>query len=70
LWCSTISRKRVDLETVKYFTEISNLFDNKEIDLDERSTICANALKETKGKELELATDAVISHVLQTLIGG
>jgi nucleolar protein 9 len=48
--------------------EISNLFDNKEIDLDERSTICANALEETRGKELELATDAVISHTLQLLM--
>jgi nucleolar protein 9 len=65
-----LSRKRVDPETAKYFMEISNLFDNKEIDSDERSTICANALEETKGKELELATDAMISHILQTLIGG
>ncbi|GJM84438.1 hypothetical protein PR202_ga00106 [Eleusine coracana subsp. coracana] len=65
-----VLRKRVDPETAKYFTEISNLFDNKEIDLDERSAICANALEETKGKELELTTDAVISHILQTLIEG
>ncbi|GJN20472.1 hypothetical protein PR202_gb07853 [Eleusine coracana subsp. coracana] len=65
-----VLRKRVDPETAKYFAEISNLFDNKEIDLDERSAICANALEETKGKELELATDAVISHILQTLIEG
>uniref|UniRef100_A0A0A8XQ10 PUM-HD domain-containing protein n=1 Tax=Arundo donax TaxID=35708 RepID=A0A0A8XQ10_ARUDO len=65
-----VLRKRVDPETAKYFSEISNLFDNKEIDLDERSTICANALEETKGKELELATDGVISHILQILIEG
>ncbi|KAL6661867.1 hypothetical protein ACP70R_001251 [Stipagrostis hirtigluma subsp. patula] len=65
-----VLRKRVDPETAKYFMEISNLFDNKEIDLDERSTICANALEETKGKELELATDAVISHTLQVLVEG
>ncbi|TVT97843.1 hypothetical protein EJB05_56886 [Eragrostis curvula] len=65
-----VLRKRVDPETAKYYTEISNLFDNKEIDLDERSAICANALEETKGKELELVTDAVISHILQTLIEG
>lgn len=63
-------RKRVDPETAKYFMEISNLFDNKEIDFEEHSTICANALEETKGKELELATDAVISHTLQVLIEG
>ena len=68
--CSTICRKRVDPETAKYFMEISNLFDNKEIDLDERSTICANALEETRGKELELSTDAVISHTLQVLVEG
>ncbi|KAJ1280283.1 hypothetical protein BS78_04G219600 [Paspalum vaginatum] len=65
-----ILRKRVDPETAKYFMEISNLFDNKEIDLEERSTICANALEETRGKELELATDAVISHTLQVLVEG
>ncbi|OEL18678.1 Pumilio-like protein 23 [Dichanthelium oligosanthes] len=66
----SVLRKRVDPETAKYFMEISNLFDNKEIDLDERSTICANALEETIGKELELATDAVISHTLQVLVEG
>ncbi|CAN6253282.1 unnamed protein product [Urochloa humidicola] len=65
-----VLRKRVDPETAKYFMEISNLFDNKEIDLDERSTICANALEETRGKELKLATDAVISHTLQVLVEG
>jgi len=63
-------RKRVDPETAKYFMEISNLFDNKEIDFEERSTICVNALEEARGKELELATDAVISHTLQVLIEG
>ncbi|XP_062205360.1 pumilio homolog 23-like [Phragmites australis] len=65
-----VLRKRVDPETAKYYMEISNLFDNKEIDLEERSAICANALEETKGKELELATDAVISHTLQVLVEG
>ncbi|KAL6858760.1 hypothetical protein ACP4OV_017762 [Aristida adscensionis] len=65
-----VLRKRVDPETARYFMEISNLFDNKEIDLEERSAICANALEETKGKELELATDAVVSHTLQVLIEG
>lgn len=68
--CSTIFRKKVDPETAKYFLEISNLFDNKEIDLEDRSTICANALEETKGKELELVTDGVISHTLQILVQG
>ena len=63
-------RKRVDPETAKYYMEISNLFDNKEIGLEERSAICANALEETRGKGLELATDAVISHTLQVLVEG
>ncbi|CAM0949351.1 unnamed protein product [Alopecurus aequalis] len=63
-------RKKVEPETAKYFLEISNLFDNKEIDLEDRSTICANALEETKGKELELVTDGVISHTLQILVEG
>lgn len=67
---ANVIRKKVDPETAKYFLEISNLFENKEIDLEERSTICANALEETKGKELELVTDGVISHTLQILIQG
>lgn len=67
---TNVLRKKVDPETAKYFLEISNLFDNKEIDLEERSTICANALEETRGKELELATDGVISHTLQVLVEG
>ncbi|KAG8091335.1 hypothetical protein GUJ93_ZPchr0012g20525 [Zizania palustris] len=67
---TNVLRKKVDPETAKYFLEISNLFDNKEIDLEERSTICANALEETKGKELELATDGAISHTLQVLVEG
>ncbi|KAM0836244.1 hypothetical protein ACQ4PT_062442 [Festuca glaucescens] len=65
-----VIRKKVEPETAKYFLEISNLFDNKEIDLEDRSTICANALEETKGKELELVTDGVISHTLQILVEG
>ena len=38
--------------------------------MEDRSTICANALEETKGKELELVTDGVISHTLQILVEG
>uniref|UniRef100_A0ACD5WV78 Uncharacterized protein n=1 Tax=Avena sativa TaxID=4498 RepID=A0ACD5WV78_AVESA len=67
---ANIIRKKVEPETAKYFLEISNLFDNKEIDLEDRSTICTNALEETKGKELELVTDGVISHTLQILVEG
>ncbi|XP_068663663.1 pumilio homolog 23-like [Aristolochia californica] len=63
-------RKRVDPETVKYFSDIANLFESGGIELEERSFICGNALEETKGKELELATDKIISHTLQTLLEG
>lgn len=63
-------RKRVDPETVKYFTEIAKLFESNEVDLEERSAICGNALEETRGKEAELATDMIISHTLQILLEG
>lgn len=66
----TCCRKPVDPETSKYFSEIANLFESNEIDMEERSSLCSNALEETRGKELELATDYIISHTLQTLIGG
>lgn len=66
----SVIRKRVDPETAKYFTEIANLFEGGGIDLDERSIICGNTLEETRGKELELATDAVLSRLLQTLLEG
>jgi len=54
----------------KYFLEIANLFESSEVDLEERSVICGNALEETRGKELEVATDYIISHTLQTLLEG
>lgn len=66
----TCCRKPVDPETSKYFSEIANLFESNEIDMEERSSLCSNALEETRGKELELATDYIISHTLQTLIEG
>lgn len=50
--------------------EISNLFDGDGVDLEERPFICSNALGETRGKELELATDVIISRTLQTLLEG
>ncbi|XP_028787753.1 pumilio homolog 23-like, partial [Neltuma alba] len=61
-------RKQVDPETAKYFSEIANLFESNEVDLEERSVICGNALEETRGKEFELATDYIISHTLQSLL--
>lgn len=63
-------RKEIDPETSKYFSEIANLFDNNEVDLEERSVICGNALEETRGREYEIATDYIVSHVLQTLLEG
>ena len=38
--------------------------------MEERSVICGNALEEARGKELEIATDYIISHTLQTLLEG
>ncbi|XP_062008837.1 pumilio homolog 23 isoform X2 [Rosa rugosa] len=66
----TVVRKQVDPETAKYFSEIANLFESDGIDIEERSSLCSNALEETRGKELELATDYIISHTLQTLVEG
>ncbi|KAL6996184.1 hypothetical protein U1Q18_006318 [Sarracenia purpurea var. burkii] len=61
-------RKQVDPETAKYYSEIANVIEGT--DLEERSVICGNALEESKGKEVELATDYVISHTFQTLLEG
>ncbi|CAK9144687.1 unnamed protein product [Ilex paraguariensis] len=63
-------RKQVDPETAKYFSEIANVVEGTEIDLEERSAICGNALEETRQKEVELSTDYIISHTLQTLLEG
>lgn len=63
-------RKQVDPETTKYFTEISNLFESDQVDFEERSVICGNALEEAEGKEFELATDYIISHTMQGLLEG
>lgn len=63
-------RKQIDPETAKYFAEIANAIEGTEIEPEERSVICGNALEETRGKEAELATDYIISHTLQTLLEG
>ncbi|XP_022992154.1 pumilio homolog 23-like [Cucurbita maxima] len=67
---TSLIRKQVDPETTKYFTEISNLFESDEVDFEERSIICGNALEEAVGKEFELATDYIISHTMQSLLEG
>lgn len=46
------------------------MIEGTEIDLEQRSVICGNALEEARGKELELATDYIISHTMQTLLEG
>lgn len=67
---TSLPRKKVDPETTKYFTEISNVIEGNGVDYEERSVICGNALEEATGKELELATDYIISHTLQALLDG
>ncbi|KAI4325706.1 hypothetical protein MLD38_031081 [Melastoma candidum] len=67
---SSFVRKPVDPATAKYFSEIANLFESNEVELEERPFICGNALEEAIDKEFELATDYVISHILQTLLEG
>lgn len=63
-------RKMVDPETAQYLTHIANHLEQSDVELEERSIICGNALEEIRGKELEIATDYVISHTLQTLLEG
>lgn len=63
-------RKQIDPETVKYFSEIANVLENGEVELEERPVICGNALEESRGKEVELVTDHIISHTMQTLLDG
>ncbi|KAL4178895.1 hypothetical protein AMTRI_Chr13g117430 [Amborella trichopoda] len=60
--------KRVDPETSKYFLEISSLLEGNVNDLEERSVLCGNALEETRGKELQIASDKILSHVLEILL--
>lgn len=63
-------RKQIDPETTTYFSEIANRLESEEVELEERSLICANALEETRGKEFEIATDYILSHTLETILQG
>ncbi|XP_056685054.1 pumilio homolog 23 isoform X2 [Spinacia oleracea] len=63
-------RNQIDPETVKYLSEIANVLESGEVELEERSVVCGNALEESRGKEMELATDHIISHTMQTLLDG
>ncbi|KAL9247238.1 hypothetical protein vseg_020690 [Gypsophila vaccaria] len=67
---SSFVRKQIDPETAKYFSEIANALESTELDLDERTVMCINALEETTGKEVELANDTFISHTIQALLEG
>lgn len=69
-WKCFNCRKQVDPETTKYFTEIANVIEGTELELEERSVICGNALEEASGKEVELATDYILSHTMQSLLEG
>ncbi|XP_057548453.1 pumilio homolog 23 [Amaranthus tricolor] len=63
-------RKQVDPEIAKYFSDIANLLEGGEIGADEHPIICSNALEESRGKEVELVTDYILSHTMQTLLEG
>lgn len=63
-------RKQVDPEAAKYFAEIANVLECGDVDMEERPYVCGNALEEARGKEVELATDHIVSHTLQTLLEG
>ena len=41
-------RKPVDPEAAKYYSEIENVIRGTEVDLEERSIMCSNALEESK----------------------
>ena len=60
----------MDPEIAKYFSDIANLLEGGEIGADEHPIICSNALEESRGKEVELVTDYILSHTMQTLLEG
>ncbi|CAM6094256.1 unnamed protein product [Calypogeia fissa] len=65
------ARKRLDPQTKSYFLEIASLVDKGgggESSAEETEAICAQALEESTGKELQLACDPSCGRVLQTLL--
>lgn len=60
---------RVDDETVGYLNEVSAHFKTL-YDAEERSLLLDNVLEEVAGKEVEIATDAVTSRLLEALLAG
>ncbi|CAA6659278.1 unnamed protein product [Spirodela intermedia] len=67
---TSVLRKKVNPELANYFYQIANLFESNSIDLEEKPVVCGSALEETRGEELGLATDVVLSHTLQILLEG
>lgn len=67
---SSYIRQQIDPETTKYFSEIMDVLESGGLELEERSVICGNALEESRGIEVELATDHIISRTMQMLLDG
>jgi len=65
---NSFHRKKLDPETIQYFTEISSLLENSSTDAEERVILCSNALEESRGKELQLSCDKVFSRLFENLI--
>lgn len=65
---NSFHRKKLDPETIQYFTEISSLLENSSTDAEERVILCSNALDESRGKELQLCCDKVFSRLFENLI--
>jgi hypothetical protein len=57
----------VEQTTVQYFVEVKHHFDGLD-DLEEKSRLVENALEEAKGREVEIATDAMCSRVLEVFL--
>lgn len=60
---------RVDSETVTYLTEVSTHLKTL-MDDEERDLLIQNVLEEVAGKELDIATDAVTSRLIEQLLAG
>lgn len=58
---------RLDTATVDYFAEIQTHLKGFADD-EERQLLVGNALEETKGRELQVSTDAACSRVLESLL--
>ncbi|KAJ0987455.1 hypothetical protein J5N97_005811 [Dioscorea zingiberensis] len=66
----TLIRKKIDPVTAQYFSQIRDRLEDNTIDLEDRPIFCAKALKATRGIEVELATDLIMSHTIETLLNG